>query len=450
MQQRKLLFFIGYLLLFAILSFRTKVTFFPGVDPMVVFLQTIIFGAIFSYFMWEDTLSRIYHIYMRFSRVKALKNLALALFGEVTLSAVFLAGFGGLRNLDFGILLVDPVMFGGAFLLMYYWVDALSLGGFFSGTILVIAKPTDRQRPMTWIQDPYRNKKIVYLDSRLATADSLSKAVVQEKVSEVVLLAPDLSPDLLDSLAAFLNEKSIGYFIVTNLGFWQTKGRYNIEHLIRGYTNRDSLLNMTLKRLLDLILSSFALFALIPVYLVVALLIKLDDGGPIFYVSKRVGKGGKLINFYKFRSMVVDADAKKASLAALNERANGPLFKMRNDPRVTRIGRVIRKYSLDELPQIINVLRGTLSLVGPRPHLVSEAAHYQGFDFQRLDCVPGITCIAQITDRNGLSFEKWIELDIKYRNEWSFLLDFIILAKTVKVVFHPVTEGLRGRRVHAY
>ncbi|NNM54483.1 MAG: sugar transferase [Spirochaetales bacterium] len=207
---------------------------------------------------------------------------------------------------------------------------------------------------------------------------------------------------------------------------------------MRGYTNRDSLLNVSIKRIIDLIFSSLALFLIFPVYILVATLIKFEDFGPIFYTSKRVGKNGKEIKFLKFRSMVVEAEKLKEKLLHLNERPNGPLFKMKNDPRVTKIGKILRKYSIDELPQFINVFKGELSLVGPRPHLASEVAHYKDFQYQRMDCIPGITCLAQIKDRNGLSLDDWIRLDLKYRNEWNFKLDFLILAKTVKMIFKGV------------
>jgi exopolysaccharide biosynthesis polyprenyl glycosylphosphotransferase len=194
----------------------------------------------------------------------------------------------------------------------------------------------------------------------------------------------------------------------------------------------DSLL-LAAKRLLDVTVAAAALVLSAPVSLLVALAIKLDSPGPVLFVQERVGFGGRRFRFYKFRTMVVDAEERQAKLEQLNE-ATGPIFKIREDPRITRVGAVIRKLSLDELPQFVNVLRGDMSLVGPRPLPVRDVlridrrAHKRRFSVK-----PGITCLWQVSERT-FSFEDWIRTDMEYIDNWSLRLDFEILAKTIPAV----------------
>ena len=197
---------------------------------------------------------------------------------------------------------------------------------------------------------------------------------------------------------------------------------------------RDSLTNISLKRLIDLFVSATALLLFLPLGLLIALAIKLEDGGPVFYVATRIGKNGRPIRFYKFRTMVVGADKQKAALLRYNQRGDGPLFKMRDDPRVTRVGRLLRRRSLDEVPQMINVLLGSMSLVGPRPHLPEEVAEYKNGDYLRLECIPGIVCLPQVAGRNTLGFKEWVALDLEYRRTWTLGLDFKIMAQTARIV----------------
>ncbi len=187
------------------------------------------------------------------------------------------------------------------------------------------------------------------------------------------------------------------------------------------------------QRLLDVLFSSLLLLALCPVFAILALLIKLDDPGPVLFKQKRVGKNGEEFWFYKFRSMVSDAEARRHLLECSNERS-GPVFKMRNDPRVTRVGRFLRKFSLDELPQFINVLKGDMSLVGPRPALPGEVAMYSPHQRQRLLCLPGVTGLWQVSGRASLSFERSIELDLYYIEHQSLVLYIRILLMTIPAV----------------
>jgi lipopolysaccharide/colanic/teichoic acid biosynthesis glycosyltransferase len=197
---------------------------------------------------------------------------------------------------------------------------------------------------------------------------------------------------------------------------------------------RDSLTNISLKRLLDLFVAVPALLLFLPLGLLIALAIKLEDGGPVFYVATRIGKNGRPIRFYKFRTMVVGADKQKAALLRFNQRGDGPLFKMHDDPRMTRVGKILRKHSFDEFPQMINVLLGDMSLVGPRPHLPEEVAQYRNGDYLRLECIPGIVCLPQIVGRNTIGFKEWVSLDLQYRRTWTLGLDLRIISRTAKLV----------------
>lgn len=188
-----------------------------------------------------------------------------------------------------------------------------------------------------------------------------------------------------------------------------------------------------MKRCLDLTVASLGLVALSPALAAVALAIKLDSRGPVFFRQLRVGKGHRPFYCLKFRSMTADAEKRREEIAHLNE-VDGPVFKIRNDPRVTRVGRVIRKTSIDELPQLINVVRGEMSLVGPRPPLPAEVDKYEEWMHRRLDVPPGITCIWQISGRSNVSFEQWMQMDIDYIESCSLVTDVRILLRTVPAV----------------
>lgn len=187
------------------------------------------------------------------------------------------------------------------------------------------------------------------------------------------------------------------------------------------------------KRVLDVVGALFALIVFLPVIAVLAVLIKLESRGPVFYRSIRIGRGGRPFTFLKLRSMVKDADRRKQQLTHLNE-SDGPVFKMARDPRITRIGRFIRTTSLDELPQFINVLRGDMSLVGPRPPIPEEVAQYEPWQLRRLDVRPGITCLWQISGRSRIGFQEWMRLDLEYIKHQSLALDLKILLRTIPAV----------------
>lgn len=187
------------------------------------------------------------------------------------------------------------------------------------------------------------------------------------------------------------------------------------------------------KRAMDVVFSLLVLVLLFPAYLLIMLLIRLDSAGPPIIRQVRLGKGCAPFNMYKFRSMCAEAETMMAQVQHLNE-MSGPVFKVKMDPRVTRVGRFLRKYSLDELPQFVNVLRGDMSLVGPRPPLPHEVERYEPWQLRRLDVLPGLTCLWQINGRNHCDFDKWVALDLEYIAKRNLLLDLKILLKTVPAV----------------
>ncbi|MBD7916450.1 sugar transferase [Clostridium sp. Sa3CUN1] len=188
------------------------------------------------------------------------------------------------------------------------------------------------------------------------------------------------------------------------------------------------------KRIIDILGAVVGLIILSPILIIVSILIKLESKGPIIFSQKRVGLNGKEFNMYKFRSMVVNAEELKEKLAEKNE-MSGPMFKIKDDPRITKVGKFIRKTSIDEIPQLFNVLMGEMSLVGPRPSLPNEVREFEPWMLKRLDVKPGLTCYWQVMGRNNIDFENWMKLDLQYVEDRSFLLDLKLIFKTLFVLF---------------
>jgi lipopolysaccharide/colanic/teichoic acid biosynthesis glycosyltransferase len=195
----------------------------------------------------------------------------------------------------------------------------------------------------------------------------------------------------------------------------------------------DSLGYLFAKRLLDILGASAALLIASPIMLVAAIAVKLDSPGPVFFWQYRLGKDGKPFRFYKFRSMTARAPDIRDTLLEVNE-ATGPVFKIRRDPRITRVGRLIRRYSIDELPQLFHVLGGAMSLVGPRPPIPAEVEQYEPWQTERLAVKPGLTCIWQVSGRSDIGFDDWVRLDIEYVRSRNFWLDLKLLALTIPAV----------------
>jgi exopolysaccharide biosynthesis polyprenyl glycosylphosphotransferase len=227
-------------------------------------------------------------------------------------------------------------------------------------------------------------------------------------------------------------------FALPAAGFRFARARPENERAVSdGYIHYLSIrhrpVQLAVKRLFDIVASALALALLSPLMLAVAVLVKVTSRGPILFKQQRVGQHGQQFHMLKFRSMIADAEKLKAKLMAHNEQT-GPVFKMARDPRITGVGRFIRKFSIDELPQLINVLRGEMSIVGPRPPVPAEVARYEAWQRRRLSVRPGLTCVWQVSGRNEVSFEEWMYLDMQYIDHWTLAHDFELILKTVPVV----------------
>lgn len=209
--------------------------------------------------------------------------------------------------------------------------------------------------------------------------------------------------------------------------------KYDILSLLVFKSAYHSPEKLFIKRVLDMVVSLLVIVLLLPLWIILPLVIRLDSPGPAIFSQTRVGRNGRLFRVFKFRSMVKNAEALRQSLQHLNE-MDGPVFKVKNDPRLTRIGGFLRRTSLDELPQLFNVLMGDMSLVGPRPPLPEEVSHYGDAQRKRLSIKPGITCLWQVSGRNEIKFDEWMRLDLQYIDHWSLLLDLKILCKTVLAI----------------
>ncbi len=211
---------------------------------------------------------------------------------------------------------------------------------------------------------------------------------------------------------------------------------YTADYIVgqRAMFDNVSLLYLFLKRVFDITASLSAIIILLPLFLMVVILIKIDSHGPVFFSQKRNGFRGKYFNMYKFRSMVNDAEDKLKELEDKNE-VSGNMFKIKNDPRITRVGKVLRKTSIDELPQLFNVIKGDMSIVGPRPPIGREVQKYDPWHNLRLSVKPGITGLWQVSGRNNIGFEDMCRLDLKYIRERGFWYDLKIILKTIPVIF---------------
>jgi exopolysaccharide biosynthesis polyprenyl glycosylphosphotransferase len=257
-----------------------------------------------------------------------------------------------------------------------------------------------------------------FVDEIFFTATS-GRGIVHEVLAQARAQGVDLRvvPDLYDGLAW---NSPIEYI-----------GQFPTIPLHRGHVPE---IGLAMKRVLDVVFSSLVLLILSPVLLAIAIAIKLDSSGPVFYYSERIGKKGRVFRCTKFRTMVRDAENLRAGIMHMNER-DEVLFKISNDPRITKLGHFLRKYSLDELPQFFNVLRGDMSVVGPRPPIGNEVQKYKLSHLRRLDVTPGITGLWQVQARQDPSFDQYISLDVAYIENWSIWLDLKIILRTVGVVF---------------
>ncbi len=271
----------------------------------------------------------------------------------------------------------------------------------------------------------------------LGTVEQLDDLIVQNQVDEVFFAMPVHLVDNVQELIWSCEEVGIRFSLMTDFiqpSIAMTSVRYFLGIPVLTFSTTPSAVGQLLiKTLFDRIMAAVGIIILFPVFFCISIAIKLSSRGPILFVQKRSGLNGRIFNFYKFRTMVENAEDLRSELEELNE-MNGPVFKIANDPRVTTLGRFLRKTSLDELPQLFNVFTGDMSLVGPRPPIPKEVEKYERWQRRRLSMRPGITCIWQVSGRNEIDFDEWMKLDLKYIDNWSLKLDFVILLKTLPVV----------------
>lgn len=273
-------------------------------------------------------------------------------------------------------------------------------------------------------------------DQVIGSIQNIEKLIARHKVQEIYITIPS-EKNIINELITSIRKYDVQIKIIpelfelvtSSISFDQAYDYPCIEIVktpLRG-------LNLFLKRAADIVLSLLGIIIISPILLIVALFIKLDSKGPVFIHQKRIGKNGAPFHMHKFRSMVNNAEELKEQLEKYNE-TDGPAFKMKNDPRITRVGRFIRKFSIDELPQLFNVLKGEMSLIGPRPPLPNEVEQYSDFQWRRLDIRPGITGLWQVSGRSDITFDEWVKLDLYYIERWSISLELKILIKTIPVV----------------
>lgn len=281
------------------------------------------------------------------------------------------------------------------------------------------------------------NEKCVAEVPYLGDLDELKELLIAAKFDEVILAHNNPDSDTILRIIYECRKEGAQFELVAP--FWQLM-RGKIEMQVLGEVSVIAFTDIALrrwqrsaKRLMDIVGSAAIIVATLPLFVAVALAIKATSRGPVFFLQERVGRNGRRFNMVKFRSMFVDAEARLKEYLAANE-ASGPIFKMRQDPRVTSVGRILRRFSIDELPQIFNVFSGAMSLVGPRPPLEREVVQYERWQLKRIDVTPGMTGLWQVSGRSDLPFEKMVALDIHYVEHWSLWLDVEILLRTIPAV----------------
>jgi exopolysaccharide biosynthesis polyprenyl glycosylphosphotransferase len=298
----------------------------------------------------------------------------------------------------------------------------------------VVAQPSLGYHVVGFVDDdPDKGSTDIGRFKALGSTANIPRLVKELVVDEAIITLPWMYHRKIVSIIAQCEREQVRVRIVPDM-FQMTLSHLDVEDLggIPMIGVREISISrgeMLYKRVLDVIISSLGLILLLPFFALIAVLIRLDSPGAAFFSQIRVGKGEKLFACYKFRSMRHGADAEKDELLALNE-ADGPIFKIREDPRITRVGRVLRRTSLDELPQLFNVLRGHMSIVGPRPAPPSEVQRYQAWHKRRLEVAPGLTGLWQVSGRSELSFDEMVLLDLYYIENWSPLLDLQIMLRT--------------------
>lgn len=319
--------------------------------------------------------------------------------------------------------------------------------------LIVGAGPLGRELAATLERGRIGRVVVGFLDEIAAPAgdvlgrvENLARIARAEFVDEIILAIPN-QHDLALRVIREARRNRLDIRAVPDLygygwdyDYGPERGRVRLEYfgdlpVLTLHEEKTATSGLFWKRILDVLVSAFALIVAAPLMAAIALIVKIDSSGHVLYQAKRVGRKGRRFSCYKFRTMVSDADRLKEGLRPRNER-QGPCFKIAADPRITRVGQFLRRYSLDELPQFWNVLRGEMSMVGPRPHPLDDVARYRLEHLRRLDVTPGITGLWQITARRDPSFQRNMALDLEYIERWSLGMDLKILWKTVFVILH--------------
>ena len=273
----------------------------------------------------------------------------------------------------------------------------------------------------------------------LPSQEKLKNVIDNSVIDEVIYCKRDVDIELIKKVVGICNEVGVVFRLQSSVSpldptEFQLKTLNKTKDLSIVDIPSNSL-SLILKSMGDIYFSIMAVILLIPVFLTIAIIIRVGSKGPVFFRQERIGLRGRKFKLFKFRTMVIDAEEQLKKLQARNE-ADGPVFKIKDDPRITRVGRFLRKTGLDELPQLMNVVRGEMSLVGPRPPLEDEVNQYERWQLRRLSVKPGITCTWQIVpDRHDVSFEQWMELDLHYIDNWNLRKDLELFFKTVKTFF---------------
>lgn len=349
---------------------------------------------------------------------------------------------------------------GASFLFLERWLVLISLRFFrvrgknFRNVLIVGTGKQARQvfqeinkfpelgvRVVGFVQVLKGKSEIFDLQSRIvANEDSFESALKKYAIDEVLFSEVGSSFETFKELAKIAIEEGVQVSLAADLFsldiFRSDITNFGTVPLIQFHPSKGGSdhTGLFFKRLIDLSAATLLLIFFLPFFVLIAVLIKLDSRGSVFFYQKRVGKNGRIFTLLKFRSMIEGAEQMRSELEDLNE-MSGPVFKISNDPRVTKIGKILRKYSLDELPQLFNILKGDMSLVGPRPPLPQEVEMYERKQRRRLSMRPGLTCTWQVSGRNDIpDFESWAELDLEYVDNWSLLNDFKLLLKTIPAV----------------
>lgn len=302
----------------------------------------------------------------------------------------------------------------------------------------IVAKPDLAYQVIGFVDDdPDRGSTDIGRFEALGATDRLPSLLCERSIDEVIITLPWTAREKIISIIRLCQELRVTAEVVPDL-FQLSLSRVTVDDvggvpLIGIRETKMSLVDTVIKRSMDLLLGGLFLAIASPVMVALSILIQVDSPGPVIFSQKRIGRGGRLFFAHKFRSMRVGAEKEQAQLIELNE-AKGPLFKIRNDPRLTRLGRFIRRTSLDELPQLFNVISGDMSLVGPRPPMPAEVENYQDWHRRRLDVPPGMTGLSQVSGRSNLTFDEMAMLDIYYVENWSFWLDLWIMLRTIPTV----------------